>query len=262
MELRWYQNKLLGFDLETTGVDTHNDRVVTSAITELTPPATPGRWEINNHHWLVNPGIDIPPGATNVHGITTEHAREHGTDPALAIAQIIETLAALTILPEYLGPTSRVVPIVGMNLTYDFTLLHHEALRHGVTTWEQRQANAGVRVPIIDVYVLDKHYDPRRKGKRTLTDLCAQYAVPLEDAHTAHGDVLGACRVAHRLGSLTEAGGIDPNQLHTLQIRWREQQCASLETYFRKIRKPGPDGHPIHIDRCWPVCTDPNHPHG
>ena len=55
------------FDLETTGVNPAEDRVVELAVVLLKPD---GARETRS--WLVNPGCRIPPGATAVHGITDE----------------------------------------------------------------------------------------------------------------------------------------------------------------------------------------------
>ena len=58
---------LVFIDLETTGVNTTNDRIVEMTVLKIYPDGT--REEKSE---LVNPGIPIPPGATKVHGITDE----------------------------------------------------------------------------------------------------------------------------------------------------------------------------------------------
>jgi hypothetical protein len=112
----WAAGPYLSFDLETTGVDVENDRVVTAAIIDIRPGEP-----VRTRTWLVNPGIDIPAGATAVHKITTEMARADGVHPSTALDEImleIETAIASGI------------PLVAMNASYDFTLLDRELLRY------------------------------------------------------------------------------------------------------------------------------------
>src|SRR5215467_2302450 len=81
-ESTWNTDRLVGFDTETTGIDTSRDRIVSAAIVDGTEAAT----------WLIDPGIEIPPAASGVHGITTERARAEGAAPAEALAEIAQAL--------------------------------------------------------------------------------------------------------------------------------------------------------------------------
>ncbi len=55
------------FDLETTGVNVVTDRIVEIAILKLLPNGNK-----ESKTWLVNPGMPIPKGASDVHGITDD----------------------------------------------------------------------------------------------------------------------------------------------------------------------------------------------
>ena len=55
------------FDLETTGVNVSKDKIVEISILKILPN---GNKQSNT--WLVNPGIEIPKEATNIHGISNE----------------------------------------------------------------------------------------------------------------------------------------------------------------------------------------------
>ena len=74
--MSWTDGPLLGFDTETTGVDVDNDRIVTAALVRRDATGTHVR------SWLIDPGVDIPEAAAAIHGVSTEHAREHGRPAA------------------------------------------------------------------------------------------------------------------------------------------------------------------------------------
>lgn len=240
----------LSFDVESTGVNVETDRIVTACCALVNPGETPKVTTV-----LINPGVPIPVEATQVHGITTERARAEGVPPATGLAFI-------------LGPLRLAlhdnIPIVGCNLAYDFTILDREMCRHNL-----RLMNPAALIPIVDVYVLDKHLDPYRRGGRRLTDLCANYEVRIDGAHDATFDALAAGRVAWRVASMTQwpndrllahfgdpsraakygarHGPQDiadrflalststPAQLHAAQVGWRAEQQAGLANHFAKL---------------------------
>ena len=220
LHVPWHRSVFYAFDTETTGIDVWNDRIVTATIARIDGP------NVETLTWLINPGIDIPQAATDVHGITTQHAQENGQNPAEAIREITAVL-------------SDAHPVVAFNASYDFTILTAEAERHGTR----------VDVPaVIDPHVIDKHVDPRRRGKRTLTATCEHYGVKQTDAHDATGDALAAARLAW---TLTEQHPdllqVDPTELHQAQIEWRRDQAESLARYF--VRQ----GRPDDVARDWPI---------
>jgi hypothetical protein len=77
--MTWLTGRLCAFDTESTGVDTSTDRIV-SACVAFVGGGEPAEF----HEFLIDPGIEIPDSATKIHGITTEHAREHGSSRLLA----------------------------------------------------------------------------------------------------------------------------------------------------------------------------------
>ncbi|UNK72325.1 exonuclease domain-containing protein [Microbacterium sp. H1-D42] len=217
------------FDLETTGVDVTQDRIVTAHVGVLDRH---GR-EIAARDWLADPGIPIPDGAAAVHGVSTEHARAHGRPAREVVAEVSEALAMLF---------SQSMPIVAYNASYDFSLLAHEARRHGLPELAAPQ-------PVIDPLVIDKAHDRYRRGKRTLSVVAEHYAVPLDAAHEAAADAIAAGRVALALAKefpLPESAF----ELHTQQIGWARDQAASLTEYFIKVGRLEPDEA---LDGSWPV---------
>ncbi len=59
------EKPLIFFDLETTGLDCQKDRVVELSAKKLNPDGSQ-----SSLHYLINPGMDIPQEATDIHGIT------------------------------------------------------------------------------------------------------------------------------------------------------------------------------------------------
>lgn len=238
---KWTNFPMLGFDLESTGVNVFEDRIVQAALVDI-----PGEHDANRRPkittWLADPGIPIPDGAAAVHGITTEKAQAEGRDPGQVLFELTGRLALAM---------GHGIPIVGMNLAYDLTLLESENRRHGVDTLTSRLRN-GIG-PIVDVSVLDKHADPYRKGGRKLEQLCSVYGVVHTGAHDAGGDALAACRIWPRL--MAKHSRKFPAQtlgaLHQAQVKWRREQTDGLRAYFDRKGQEH-DG----VCGAWPVHTD------
>jgi DNA polymerase-3 subunit epsilon len=233
MRMSWHVRRLAAFDIETTGVDCDEDRLVTAAVSVVHGGRPP-----EHRGWLVDPGVEIPDGATAVHGITTARARRDGGAPAVAIDEITAELAE---------QIRRGVPIVAFNARFDLTLLDREARRHGVEPLVDRVGgDAGLLV--VDPYVLDKRFDGGRIGKRTLGAVCAHYRVPLTQAHAAGADALAAARVAWRMGQrFPELGALELGALHGLQVRWAAEQAARQQVQLRG------EGSAETVESAWPL---------
>jgi DNA polymerase-3 subunit epsilon len=140
-----------------------------------------------------------------------------------------------------------------MNASYDLTILDREARRYGVQPLTDVIDLAHLRV--IDPRVLDKQLS-RRRGKRTLTDLCAHYRVALDGAHDSTADAIAACRVAWRIGSqYPRIGGLDTHALTVAQAGWAAAQAESLAAYFR--RTPGKESWADGVRTEWPLIPAP-----
>jgi DNA polymerase-3 subunit epsilon len=210
----WHEN--LGvFDLETTGVDVETCRIVTAHVGVINAAGEP----LETHSWLADPGVEIPEGASAVHGITTEFAQANGRPAAEVVAEVVDALR------ELLG---RGIPVTIYNAPYDLTLLNREALRHGIAPLDTPN-------PIIDPLVIDKFVDRYRKGKRTLTAAAEHYGVELTSAHDAAADAIAAGRVAQALLAKYPAQlAIELGALHEAQTSWSAEQSASFQEYMRR----------------------------
>lgn len=214
----WAAN-LAVFDTETTGIDTAEARIVSATIALI------GSEEdvLERYDWLLNPGIEIPHAAQQVHGISTEVARASGIDAAVGIQQIVTQLAEMI---------ERGFPVVAYNAPYDLTLLRAEAGRYGVS-WPSDLS------PIIDPLILDKQFDRYRKGKRTLEAVAAHHGVEIGNAHDAGDDAIAAGRVLQRIArKYADVIPGELDELHRAQVSWAAAQAASFQDYMRRARDP------------------------
>lgn len=233
--MSWHHGRLALFDLETTGVDCHRDRIVTAAIIYAgggAPTVTAD--------WLINPGIPIPDGAAAIHGVTNDIAAA-GDDPKQAVYDITCNLLELA---------DDGTPIVGHNVTYDLTMLVAECVRHG-----HHEAAARLRSisPVVDTFVLDKVVDTYRKGSRKLVDVTKHYGVTLtaEQAHGAAADALAAGRLAWCIAQKYPDVRIPLAELHALQVRAKREQSESFGRYL--VRQ----GKTDDVSRDWPIQPAP-----
>lgn len=241
--MSWLDGPMVGFDTETTGVSPTSDRIVTAALIRREGDTVEART------WLIDPGVEIPARATEVHGITTEQARAEGVAPEGALEEIAASLA---------DALAEGTPIVGFNVQYDLTILDAELARHGLATLAQRLPG-GVR-PIVDPLVLDRHLDRYRKGPRKLIDMCRIYVVPVEadDLHAADADVLATLDLVHAIAQRYPAvGEVELTELHDQQASahrtWALHFAAYLKSKGIVDDLPRPE---------WPLAVEAPEPDG
>lgn len=208
----WTQSRLVGFDLETTGVEPATARIVTAAFVES---ATQVRT------WLADPGIEIPESARAVHGITTEFAQANGATAAQVVAELCAEFAVLR---------EEGAVVVGHNVVYDLSVMSAEVARH------RPDIDFPSIIPtIIDTFVVDKHIDAYRKGKRTLIETAKTYRIELLDAHDAAADALAALDISRALAEKsTEISAMSNDEIMAAQAGWRRSQAAGLQAWLRK----------------------------
>ena len=104
--------RVLAFDLETTGISTSSDRIVQIALIGAALDGEPIHYER-----IINPGRPIPYGASNVHGIYDSDVRGKGRFSSIVdeVAELIDGAV-----------------IVGHNVRkFDLEMLEGEFLRLG-----------------------------------------------------------------------------------------------------------------------------------
>ena len=102
---------------------------------------------MQEHEWLADPGVEIPTEASDIHGITTEHARSNGRPAAEVTREVAAVLQGLF---------DSGVPVIAFNASYDFTVLAAESARYGVSQL--------TRFPVLDPYIMNKQVDRYRKA--------------------------------------------------------------------------------------------------
>jgi DNA polymerase-3 subunit epsilon len=214
----WVEGEQLAFDLETTGVDKFTDVPVSFALVTLR-----GGEVIEARHSLVDPGREIPAGASAIHGISTERARAEGIPLDSAIAEVTERLV---------DASRRGVPVVGFNLSYDLTMIdscNRFLLQPGLV-------ERGWSGPVLDPLVIDRGLVRWRDTKRTLGDLCDAYGVVNDAAHDAEGDAVAAGRLMLTLArGNEEVGALELAQLYERERVWHKHFIGGLND--AKLRK-------------------------
>ena len=214
-------NQIAVFDLETTGLDLANSKIVTACVAVIDGQ---GNLIGEAREWLANPGVEIPAIAASVHGVTTEMAIANGRSLLEVVGEINTRLAELF---------AEGIPVVAYNASYDFTILKSNSEALGLESLSQPG-------PVIDPLVLDRRFDKWRKGKRTLTASTEFYGVALgADAHNATADAVAAGRVA--LAILDKFKLLDDyslSDLHQNQIEWSREQDVSFNKFLEGLGKP------------------------
>lgn len=175
-------------DLETTGLDVAEDRIVEIAVARFAPDAAPTRWCA-----YVNPGVPIPEEAEEIHGID---------DKQVAICKKFADMAdeVLAILAD--------CDLAGFNIKkYDLPLICHEFRR------------AGREFPLAGRSIIDVCEFYHTMERRTL-EVAVQFYLNKshEHSHSATGDVDATAQVLDAM--LTRYEGV-PRDVETLATMLR-----------------------------------------
>lgn len=231
MTIPFYDGPMCAVDTETTGIDSFNDRVVTCSM--VYDNGQGGQIERN---WIIDPGIEIPTGASDVHGVTTEMAQRDGMEASRGILEIAQSLWPMV---------NSGVPLVIYNAPYDLTLLMAEFRRFGIE----------FSLPfdkVIDPLVIDKALDKWRRGSRKLTDTAALYGYDLTNAHSADADCKAALHIARAMGRRYFTPDTSLEELQGYQTEWQYKWAVEFQEYLRKSKDPE-----AVISTEWPVRTQP-----
>ena len=153
------------FDLETTGINVSNDRIVEISVLKIYPNGNK-----ESRTWLVNPGIKIPQEAINVHGISNEMVVN---EPSFSeIAHEINSMINNCDLAGYNSDK------------FDIPLLAEELLR------------ADIEFDIDNIHTIDVQNIFHKMEQRTLAAAYKYYCGKiLDNAHSSKVDTLATYEV-------------------------------------------------------------------
>lgn len=157
--------RLIAFDIEATGLEPENDRIVEFCFLELDQNLQP----IDRFHSLVQPGIPIPPEVTAVHGL--RDADLIGAPPFSQFASRIQNMVDEATL-------------VAHNCRFDLAILHYELVRSG-------RQGVSPNHPVIDTHAIENLVNGHNLGA-LYQRYCGR---PIEGAHRAEADALATVEV-------------------------------------------------------------------
>lgn len=227
---------IMVWDVETTGTDIENDRILTAYAAVFTPDG-----EIqDDRRWIINPGVEVPEGASDVHGMTTQWIQENGrTDVERCIWEIAGFIDEAS-MEGY--------PIVGYNNSYDLSILDRELRRHRAVGLD---VGLSKLTQYFDPIVYDRAVDKYRKGSRKLMDVAKHYGVQVDEErlHDAEYDVIVTAQLAL---ILLKKSPHSMDELQSLQRKWKSKWASGLTEYFARTGKTEDNGDRIVVDGSFP----------
>jgi len=164
MELK-LKKPIVFFDLETTGINIANDRIVEISILKIFPNGNK-----ESKTWRVNPEIEIPKEASDIHGITNE---------------MVVTEPTFKELASKVQDMIKGCDLAGFNSNrFDIPLLAEELLRAELT------------FDRTDILTVDVQTIFHKKEERTLSAAFKFYCgKTLENAHSAEADTIATYEI-------------------------------------------------------------------
>jgi DNA polymerase-3 subunit epsilon len=209
------------FDLETTGVDTANDRIAELGVCWFRPGELPRR-----SRKLLNPGVPIPEEASKIHGITDAMVAD--AEPFAAIASRLASWFAPPLLA------------VGYNATrFDAPMLDAELARAGV--------EGRMPAEILDPLVFVRWFH-RGQRVRRLVEAAALYGIQPADgaAHSAAVD----CQMTGELVLAMVKRGIIPDDVRVAldaQAKMQPKIEAEFDLYGYWLFADRDDGRTLRM---------------
>ena len=172
--------RMVALDTETTGLDVNKDRMIQIGAVRFTGEQV---LEGDKFESFVDPGIEIPPASTEIHGITAQDLRGAPSFPDLKSK-----------FDQWLGHSV----VVGFATGFDLAILRRE----------HQQASLEWRTPrFLDVAMLARQLLPTLPDY-SLDTIAARLEIDIQNRHTATGDALAAAKVFIALMPAMRVAGI------------------------------------------------------
>jgi exonuclease, DNA polymerase III, epsilon subunit family len=161
-------NTYVAIDLETTGINPKNDRIIEIGAVKVDDG------EISDSFTtFINPQMSIPPRIQELTGIT------------MKMVQMAPTIEG--VLPDLLAFCEE-YPLLGHNIIFDFSFVKHKAVNQGLIF--ERTG--------IDTLAIARQTLKQLESKR-LGALCEHYQIEMKRSHRATDDALAAHLLYQRL---------------------------------------------------------------
>ena len=183
---------ILSLDLETTGLDVVNDRIVQIGAFSMQGVR---RESLPVLDCLINPGVPIPAASTRIHGITD--------------ADVADSVAFNEIVSDLVNALEGRV-VIGHHIEFDLAVLRHEAARAQLD-WRDP--------PCLDLAMLAAALAPELPD-HGMESVASWLGITVKGRHTAIGDSLAAADIFARLLPL----------LHERDVRSLEAATALVAT--------------------------------
>lgn len=212
--LAWWSYPLVVLDFETTGVDPVECMPVSVAAIRLEHGVERGAF-----YSLLRPGIPIPPGATEIHGITDE--------------QCADAPELVDVMPQLFELAQGAAPVAYNGSTYDKLIFHRFIVGSDCPLFEPAQEWID---PLVMVRAIDRYV--RGTGRHKLSATCERWGVPMPEgaAHNALEDVRAVGRLLAelvRIGKVREH--VTLRRLLEYTAIKRAEQNVQFEKYLARV---------------------------
>ena len=207
----WKKEKLLVIDFETTGTDPDEDCIVQVGMVGMTGGEID--FELTS---LINPGREIPPEASEVHGIKDEDVEGQ--------PEFWEWIS------ENIGNLTDRYP-VAYNADFDKAFLLKACSGKLVGTMVDSIPCLREEQEWIDPMTVVKHVDKYKKGK-TLVDACERRGIDIANAHSALDDARATGKL---LFSFSKSLPANMDDLLSKLVQRKVEQEADFKAYKKRM---------------------------
>jgi DNA polymerase III epsilon subunit family exonuclease len=203
---RWIDLPLAAIDVETTGLEPEEDRIIEIGIVHFESG------EVQDvYGQLIDPDMPLPEEVSELTGITEDDLEGKPTFDEIA-GEVADELAG--------------EGIVAYNLDFDRSFVQAELERHG-QNWPDE-------APTFDPLVFARQFFKDRRSK-TLEEIAGELGIPLEDAHRATADAEVA---GHVLYEFADRLPEQLDDLMVLQAQWEQSQAQERASWRDEEAEP------------------------
>lgn len=240
--------QILTLDCESTGIRTDEDRIITWFMRVRN-----GDKVVFEQNWIIDPGVEIPKEASDVHGMDTAWVRENGRkDVPAALSEILDVVV------QYSGLG---YVVCGFNHSFDLSMLEAELLRHKIIAGPKLMLGTA---RYIDPCIFSRVFDRYVKGGHQLITVAKRNGIEIEEdrLHSADYDVevteklvpIMLNRAWKELSDLRK--GLTPDEFVTKLQEWQADEkrkwAEGLTKYFAEQGKLEEDGSKIIVSNSFP----------